>query len=43
MAKNAQAEIITMGLKDEGGMIDEASGNEVPNGALHFFNTVQRK
>ena len=34
MAKNAQAEIITMGLKDEGGMIDEASGNEVPNGAL---------
>jgi len=34
MAKNAQAEMITIGLKDEGGMVDEASGNEVPNGAL---------
>jgi hypothetical protein len=34
MAKDAQAEMITIGLKDEGGMVDEASGNEVPNGAL---------
>jgi hypothetical protein len=34
MAKDAQAERITIGLKDEGGMVDEASGNEVPNGAL---------
>ena len=34
MAKNAQAEMITIGLQDEGGMVDEASGNEVPNGAL---------
>ena len=34
MAKDAQAEMITIGLQDEGGMIDEASGNEVPNGAL---------
>jgi len=34
MAKDAQAETITIGLKDEGGMVDEASGNEVPNGAL---------
>ena len=34
MAKDAQAEMITIGLQDEGGMVDEASGNEVPNGAL---------
>ena len=34
MAKDAQAEIINIGLQDEGGMVDEASGNEVPNGAL---------
>ena len=34
MAKDAQAEMLTIGLKDEGGMVDEESGNEVPNGAL---------
>jgi len=34
MAKNAQAEMVMIGLQDEGGMVDEESGNEVPNGAL---------
>jgi hypothetical protein len=34
MAKNAQAEMVAIGLQDEGGMVDEESGNEVPNGAL---------
>jgi len=34
MAKDAQAEIMNIGLQDEGGMVDEASGNEVPNGSL---------
>jgi len=34
MAKDAQAEMMNIGLQDEGGMVDEASGNEVPNGAL---------
>jgi len=34
MAKDAQAEMMNIGLQDEGGMVDEASGNEVPNGSL---------
>ncbi len=32
--KGGTMEELTIGLQDEGGMIDEASGNEVPNGAL---------
>jgi hypothetical protein len=32
--KGGTMEELTIGLQDEGGMIDEESGNEVPNGAL---------